>query len=183
MVISSFFLYTNGISDILSLLPKSIFNKLGICKKYFSHIILCSICGFVSGAKAISEDFKENGGNETDFSNSVIQSSNAGIGFVVGCVGVKIWNNICFGIFLFFSQIIISLVLGKLLLTHKKLSNVIEKKRNSISFSSAISKSVTSSAYTMISICAFVVAFSCFLNVFSSIISINTNSQIGRAHV
>ena len=177
MVFSSFVLYLCDFSRILSKIKVSVFNILGICKIHAIDIVLCSVCGFVSGAKIISEKFKKFGGNSLDFSNSVILSSNAGIGFLIGCVGIKIWNSIPFGIYLFLVQIGLSILLGKILLNHSKSSNnlpILSKKK--VTISSAFCKAVSSTATTLISMCAFVVVFSCFGNNLFALLGIKKGS-------
>lgn len=181
MVISSFILYASDFSAFYTHISNRAENILGICRKYIFTVFLCSICGFVNGPKAIAEDYRKNGGNDEDFSNAVILSSNAGIGFLVGCVGSKIWGDNLFGIYLFFIQITSSILLGKLLLKSNKFKSVefslnLEKAK-APSLSSAFSKAVTSSAYTIISISAFVIVFSCFLSVFCTSLRIPKDSM------
>lgn len=179
MVFFSFLLYLCDFSGILSKCNNSLFRLLGICKKYFFEVLLCSVCGFVSGAKIISEKFKKIGGSEVEFSNAVILSSNAGVGFLVGCVGVKIWDSAIFGVYLFFSQILISILLGRLILKHPKFNDtaLILPHHNS-SFSSAFCRAVSTSSLTIISMCAFVVVFSCFSGNLFSLFRIKKDSPL-----
>ncbi len=180
MILSSFILYSSAFSGFLDAIPNNVFHKLGICKKYTSPILLCSFCGFVNGPKMICEDFKKNGGSDVDFSNAIILSSNAGFGFLVSCVGVRIWHDALLGILLFIFQIFSSLLLGKLILKHPSSEDKenIKNHQSTISLSSAFSRAVTSSTFTIISICAFVVVFSCFINVFLGAIGIEKGSSI-----
>ncbi len=180
MILSSFILYSSAFSGFLDTIPNGVFYKLGICKKYTSPILLCSFCGFVNGPMLICEDFKKNGGSEVDFSNAIILSSNAGFGFLAGCVGARIWNDALLGILLFVFQIFSSLLLGKLILKHPCQDDKCNMKnqQSAISLSSAFSRAVTSSTLTIISICAFVVVFSCFINVFLGAIGVEKDSSI-----
>ena len=186
MIICSLILYTKALEPFFDLLPDKVFKVLGICRKYASIVFLSSLCGFVNGPKALCEDYSVHGGDRKEFSNAVILSSNAGIAFLIGCVGGAIWGNYLFGTYLFFVQILSSILLGKLLLKSnlkdyekiKKNDNLSKKSTYKISFSSAISKSVTSSALTLISICAFVIFFSCVVEILLNFLGLNSNSTV-----
>ena len=181
MIICSFFLYSSVFSDIFALLPKRLFSILGICKKYASHIFLCSFCGFINGPKVICEDYRKNGGNEREFSNAIILSSNAGIGFLVGFLGARLWGSSSYGVYLFFTQLFSSVILGRLLLKHDKEDETASPNESiKLSFSSAFSRAVTSSALTMLSICAFVVFFSSLSSILLNLMQIPENSTVGN---
>ena len=86
MILSSFIANSYIIERLL---PKKQKNILGICKIYLPSVILGSVAGFVTGAKCIKEIYSENQTDSVSFTNAVILSSNAGIGFVVACVGIS----------------------------------------------------------------------------------------------
>lgn len=177
MIISSFSLYSSAFSGILNRVSNKTFNKIGICRKYFSVIILCSLCGFVNGPKILCEDYKKNGGNEVAFSNAIILSSNAGLGFLISCVGVGVWHDIWLGIYLYFAQISSAIILGKLIL--KKDFESLEtnpKNEKSPNLCVAFTQSVVSSVFAIITICAFVVVFSAFTSVVLSVLNIEENT-------
>ena len=177
MIISSFLLYSSAFSDFSRLLSKDAISKLGVCRKYFFIILLCSLCGFVSGPKLICEDYKKNGGNKVAFSNAIILSSNAGFGFLISCVGVTIWNDIWLGVFLYLFQILSALFLGKTILKKPQFfSDESEAEEKSVSLSNAFTRAVTTSCSTVISICAFVVVFSCFTSVILNVVGIKEDS-------
>lgn len=182
MVISSLILYSSTFSSVFSKIPARCTKVLGVCRKYSSQIILCSVCGFVNGPKMICDDYQKNGGSTTEFSNSIILSSNAGLGFLVSCVGKKIWGDIVFGFYLFFMEMLLCFLLSKLLLNQKNYDYTRLKNESSdapkISFSSAFSRSVKSSALTVFYICAFVVFFSTLLSVITSFLKIPTTSSL-----
>ena len=177
MVISSFLLYSSAFSDFFDIAYKKLFVKLGICRKYLLTILLCSLCGFVSGPKIICEDYRKNGGNSVAFSNAIILSSNAGLGFLISCVGAGVWNDIWLGILLYFFQISSSILLGKLIL--KKGFNEKEtaiKKEKPTDFCVAFTRAVSSSVTTVITICAYVVVFSATTSVLLSALNIEENT-------
>ena len=177
MVISLFFLYSSVFSGVFNILPKGFFKKIGICRKYFATVLLCSLCGFVGGPKIICEDYKQNHVNEQDFSNAIILSSNAGIGFLVSCVGIGIWNDAWFGISLYLFQMLSVFMLGKRVLKHSEFELSSDKrKEKSLDLSVAFTRAVTTSCSTVISICTFVVAFSCFISVTLSFLGISEDS-------
>ncbi len=179
MVFFSILLYSCDFSGNLYKCNDRPFGFLGICKKYFFEVLLCSVCGFVSGAKIISEKFKKIGGNEVEFSNAVILSSNAGVGFLIGCVGVKIWDSAIFGVYLFFAQILLSILLGRLILKHPKFNDTkLNSSCHNPSFSSSLCRAVTTSVLTIISMCAFVVVFSCFSENLFSLFKVKSDSAL-----
>lgn len=190
MIFCSFILYTKALESIFNRLPNGLLSFLGICRKYVLFVLLCSICGFVNGPKLICEDYKENGGEKVDFSNAIILSSNAGIGFLIACVGSKIWGSVSFGLYLFCSQIFCSFLLGKLLLRPSKKSSELSQKNHEDSHMKALENSVqkdsvfksffnavSSSSFTMISMCSFVIVFSVFSEILRLILNFDINSN------
>lgn len=108
MVLSSVILYTMGTLENYKILNILLDN----CKTYANEIFLGSLCGFVIGAKGICEKFKATD-SKTDFNRAIVLSSNAGVGFVVGCVGCVIWKSIWFGICLYVAQILSAIIIFK----------------------------------------------------------------------
>ena len=162
MIFFSFILYTKAFEGVFERLPNKAVSFLGICRKYFLYVLLSSMCGFLTGPKLICEDYDKNGGDDDEFSNAIILSSNAGLGFLISFLGNKIWGNIWFGIYLFLIQILTSLLLGKLLFLKKNSSeNFNNQSLNSdkISIQNSLVKAISSTSYTMISVCGFVTFF------------------------
>lgn len=160
MLVSSFLIYSRLIDDIILKAKIPVENILGVCKIYLSSVILGSVSGYVTGPKCICAIYSSSNSNDREsFSNSVILSSNCGIGFVVSCVGIIIWDSITFGIFLYTLQILISLLLGKLLLKGnvKNYDYNISKRAD---FTDSFTLSVTNTASSLIGISAFVIFFS-----------------------
>jgi len=165
----SLFTINTGIIDFV--IPKCFFkalSKLGICKKYTSSVIAGSISGYVTGAKCICSLADKNSSNNS-FTYSVILSSNAGIGFVISCVGVLIWNDIFFGLFLYIAQILIAIFLGVIIFPSVNVDNNIylpPKKR----VTEALINSVNGTASSVISISFFIIAFSLLCDTLSILI-------------
>ncbi len=174
MVISSFISNTYIIEKLLS---KSKNNILGICKIYLPSIILGSIAGFVTGAKCIREIYSKNPTDSESFSNAIILSSNAGIGFIVACVGVRIWNSTIYGFILYAFQIIISLFLGKIFFRKKQDENyfIITQKANYIN---AFTDAISSSAQVIITMCSFIIFFSIIITTISTLFPIETRTEV-----
>ena len=146
----------SNINNASTSTPSKIF---GICKIYYSAVIFGSISGFVTGAKCICKIYDNDKTDHASFNHSVAVSSNAGIGFTVSCVGILIWGSPLFGILLYLTQIISALILGRIFyekceseysLTYGRRANYIK----------AFTDAVTSSAFSLLSICAFVTVFS-----------------------
>ena len=119
MIITSTFLYSKVFSRIN---PKKLYN-LGVCKKYFSTSLIASLCGFVVGPKTICEDASSSQMKSKDFSSAITMSSNAGIGFVIGCVGARLWGSVLFGALLFVFQILSSICINKVIFNIKSDEN------------------------------------------------------------
>ena len=177
MVISSLIVYTTCFDGLFSKLPDRLFNILGVCKKYCVPIITGNLCGFVTGAKCICDIYKENQSDESEFSDSVILSSNAGIGFVVGYVGSKLWGDMRFGIFIYSVQIISAFLLnGVFHIFEKKKEKSKERayfvKEAQNSFFASLARSVASACSAILQVCAFVVFYSLIIDLFSSLFSL-----------
>ena len=108
MVLSSIMLYTIRVDGDYKISK----NILDNCKIYTNEIIIGCICGFVIGAKGICGKYKANY-SENDFNRAILLSSNAGIGFVIGCVGCTIFNDIFYGVYLYAMQILSGYILFK----------------------------------------------------------------------
>ena len=168
MILSSFLINSNIIDNQLNFANSKQLNKLGICKIYLSSILLGSISGFVTGAKCIRELYTKNYTDKISFTNAVVLSSNAGIGFVIVCVGMKIWNSITYGILLYFFQIIISLIIGKFILP--AIRNDYEYNYNKKNdYIKSFSDAVSTSSQNIILIIAFIATFSVLITVLTSV--------------
>ena len=140
--------------------------KLGICRIYLSSIVSGSLSGYVTGAKCICDITDKKAAQKDEFTNAVILSSNAGLGFVISCVGALIWKNLLFGIYIYFSQLIISLLLGALILPKAKDENTffVPNEKGMIN---AITDSVGSAASSVIIISSYVISFSLLCDIAS----------------
>ena len=160
MVLSGFFMNISGKKHTIVKNEKSYSDKY---KASCFVILLSWISGFVVGPKYLCENELEQ-----DATSKVFLCSNAGIGFVISYVGVILWGNIFFGIFLYFIQLIWSLTIY-LLIEGNSFSNNIEKFRQPII--SAMTSSIQNSTRSMLDICGFTVIFSIIKNIFSKFLN------------
>lgn len=178
ILLSYFVINSNLADEMIYKYIKSSKNLLGICKIYLSSIILGSVSGFITGPKCICSIYSKEEENDAQaFSDSVILSSNCGVGFVISCVGILIWNSVEFGIFLYISEIVTSLILGKLLLrgycnkeycyTHCKLSLI-----------DSFTYSVSSAFSSVFNACSFVIFFSLLSDIFALYINSTISSLL-----
>lgn len=124
----------------------------GVLKNDVGIVISSWISGFLIGPRLLFEKY-----GEEDLTDYALLTSNAGIGFVVSYIGISLWNNIYWGIFLYISQLLVSLLIFKISKTKVKnsYSASVEKK----SISDCIVKSVQSSTKTMLDICSYTIFF------------------------
>lgn len=179
MILSSFIVSYNPVNIGVSALF-SPFNKiLGICKIYTSPILLGNLSGFVTGPKLICEAYNSND-NKNDFSKAIILSSNAGVGFVISFIGINLWGDIFFGIFLYITQILASITISKIVFfNHKPNQNNTSKKIKWTSFSTAVSNSVVSSTKSIIIVSSYTILFSVIISLIYKITKIEKASVIG----
>ncbi len=142
---------------------------LGIDKKFFSIIVPSWISGFLVGPKLLE---KHNG--QIDKTDYVIITSNAGIGFVISLVGVTLWNNLLFGIYLFAVQIITAIVLFNL--TKKRGFVSSDVTSSPVPMLTGITNAVNQSTKTMLDICGFTIFFSVVKLTACTILKIKKNS-------
>ena len=144
----------------------SLSDLLGVCKIYKSAVILGSVSGFVTGAKCICGIYDNRKTDCSSFNHAIAVSSNAGLGFVISCVGILIWDSVFIGFVIYITQICLALILGRLF--YGRCNNteiyVSEKKRSNIK---AFTDAVVSSTSSVLNICSFVIVFSLIGDVLS----------------
>ena len=145
---------------------------LGNCKIYLNEILIGNICGFVIGAKGICQKFNDYT-DINDFNNSIFLSSNAGVGFVVGCVGGVIYENINFGIFLYIVQIISGYIIFKLCAKKRETCIVFADNTKGQGLIEGIVKAVKVSTSTILTVCGFNVFFSALCDLIINSFGIN----------
>lgn len=147
-------------------------NILGNCKIYTIPILTGMLSGFISGPRAICSIYDKYKGDERDFTLAVSLSSNAGIGFVIACVGVRIWEDVSYGIVLYFSQIFSALLVYYFLKSQNKKDvccySFVEQKRKNI-----LSSSIINAFNSICIICSFYIFFNFILELFRYTFNLN----------
>lgn len=132
-----------------------------------SALLLGFISGFPIGAKTIAELYTDGALSSEEATRLLSFCNNTGPAFLIGGVGA-LFHSVQFGVFLYLSEILLSLLTGFLLGRGKSVScsdKASEKKlfvRNSPSLVDAIAKS----GAAILKICSFVVAFQIFIGIF-----------------
>lgn len=88
------------------LVPKRLESILGICKNTTSIVVAAWVSGYVTGPKILNGRC-----GDEDATSLVFLTTNAGVGFVVSYIGISLWNSITFGLFLYFSQLLFSVLI------------------------------------------------------------------------
>ena len=163
-------------SIIAQLLSKISLNKnskklLGMEKRLLSIALPSWISGFLIGPKLLckSKSFS----NQT---NNVILTTNAGVGFVISLVGITLWNNIGFGIYLYAVQIMTSIAIYNILKKREPIPLDIDFEQKP--FLTIISNSISQCTHTMLDICGFTIFFSSIKFSLCSLFRINNKSII-----
>ncbi len=151
---------------------------LGNCKIYKIPILTGMLCGFIVGPKAICSIYDNFEGDKNDFTISVALSSNAGIGFVLGCIGTKIWNDLYFGVFLYLCQILSAYLV--FLFFKSKASSKLNKMKSVhyVKNGNIISNAIISAFNSLCIICSFYIFFGLVTQIFSNVFNFNANTVI-----
>jgi len=130
---------------------------------------LGNLCGFPIGAKMTAFLHKQGEISSEEASRLCAISGNASPAFIVQAVGVLLWNDTCFGIYLFSIQISFSLIcgiiLGKLGETHDN-HTLSAREYTTECFSKSFCFAVTESASACVALCGYIVCFSALLSLF-----------------
>ncbi len=159
LLISQAILCSNWLDASLNSGKKHSNNILGICKIYFSSIAIGLLCGFIVGASDICEKSKRFGHKNHNLTDYIFLSTNASCGFVIGCVGAVLLNNVIIGIYLYISQIVISLILFAVFKEKGSLNESIAYSQNKVSSFKLISSSIKRATDAMLSICSYTIVF------------------------
>lgn len=169
MVMSSM-IVQSGAADILGrLLPISKLYSLPVCAS--APIIIGAVCGFPLGAKAATELYEKGYINKTETEILISISNNAGPSFLIFVIGANYWNDIKFGIFLYISQIICSvissLIINSLLFPIKGNNKEKYSSTEITNIAESLSESISSASISSLKICGYIT----FFNVLNTVIS------------
>ncbi len=168
MILSSLFVQCGALKYILNSKKEHI---LGIDKSVFEIMVISWISGFLIGPRLL-----KGRSSNYDLTSYYILSSNAGIGFVVSFVGFILWNNVYYGIFLYFVQICSSFIIFRA----PKNSGYVKASAYSKSkpLITSLSSSIQMCTGSMLEICGFTVFFTVIKDVFVSIFHIKNSKAI-----
>lgn len=132
-------------------------------------IALSFIGGFPVGAKNIQTLYEQHEIDENCANRLLSYCINPGPAFIITGVGAAMLGSMQTGIILFTAQILASVIVGVVVSLKEKNSVYIKAKNEQMGISEAFVKSVNDNVRTMLSICAFVVVFSSFIEVIKQI--------------
>ena len=144
----------------------------GLNGSFASAIILSLVGGYPVGAKSINSLYKKGAANENDCKKASLFLVCSGPGFLINFVGTQIYGSEKIGLILFGSQCVSVFIIGYILKFFYR-NNSNSNSNNEILFDTsqkgdALVKSVLDGAKGMFAICAFVVLFSAFTEIFCS---------------
>ena len=144
--------------------------KLGVHKSDIGIILTSWVSGFIVGPKNFSKKYRG------DITSYALLTSNAGFGFVVSLVGVALWNNMQFGIYIFIVQLMISFFI---FIVSKKDFRTLQVEDNvKKPFFNTVTNSVLLSTKTMLEICGFTIFFSIIKFTIKTIFCLDKKSNI-----
>ncbi len=128
-------------------------------------LVMSILSGYPIGAKIIADLYSKNQITEVEAKKMSVFCTTSGPIFVIGAVGVTMFNSYKFGLILYFSHILSSIILGILfnLVTKKKTSKnnnlVIKQKLNIIKTPNIISNSINQTINSLFIVAAYITIF------------------------
>ena len=177
MIFSSIISKSSLVNKVLRSFFKSVYLILGICIKYVDVLFWGNLSGFVVGPKLLAEE-NDSIDENLPITKYILLSSNAGIGFVISFIGQAVYGNFLFGLSLYFSQILISLILNSFVFFKKDKIKIYNSEHKKLPFLLSVSNSISSTANAFITICANTVVFSTLSSLLVKIIGLPTNSVL-----
>lgn len=138
--------------------------------KLLSSVFIGNLSGYPVGGKLCGELIN----SDTSFIEALLTLTcciGAGPGFTVGAVGTGILRSTQMGLLLFSSQVLTSLTAFILLLFVRKRRTESAHKQREFIFSKVLTDAVREGCSASLTICGFVVLFSCLLGIFENILS------------
>ena len=158
--------FTELLSHVLSRPVKFLFNVSGNCA---SAILLGCIAGFPIGAKCAAALYEKGQCDKAEVERMLPYCNNAGAAFVIGTIGIGIFNDYKTGVMIYAVQIISAVICGVILSFPRHKITEYVKSGNSSPLS--ISKAIINAGMSMISICGHICFFSFILSVILKFIS------------
>ncbi|MEG0898879.1 MAG: hypothetical protein RSF40_04110 [Oscillospiraceae bacterium] len=159
MILSSFVSLTplsHYISKLLAPLTTNIFHLSG---KYSTPLFFSLIGGYPIGARILSDMLSRGETSEKSIERMLCFCVNCGPAFLIGIVGIGIFQSAEVGIILLVSQIFSSFIIAALTAPNKIVAKKYYEPPISANIHTALVESITKSTLDMLTICGFVVAF------------------------
>ena len=158
----------------------------GISGEGASAFLLGTLCGFPIGTRVAISLYERGNISRDELSRLVCFSNNPSSAFVISAIGATLFGCREFGVALYFITIVSSLIVGmiqNLLLPSDITVDTCKstKERKGQGGIAVFSEAVSSSALSMLKICAFIVFFSSFTGVVGVLLSHFGASQSARA--
>lgn len=172
LVLSSYIL-KSGLSHYLSYPLKKIVAVLfKLPEEAVTVIIMSVIGGYPVGANMIAELYQSKRISEESGRHLLYFCVNPSLSFTLSYVGAIVCKNIKIGIIIYSSIFLSSLIIGSAFRWINKYNNIPVKKHDTYTLNilTSISESITSGAYSMISVASVIIMFSCFKEIISTVI-------------
>lgn len=171
--VSAKILVSSGVCEGLSKTPlRRLFPLLGVSASGFSALIIGFLSGFPTGAAVLADSVSRGGMSREEAAGLLPFCNNAGASFVIGTVGILIFDSAEIGRMLFLAQITASLF--AVVLTAKRraafLSTYALSRKTPDSTWSIFTSAVARGALSMVSVCGYVIFFSVVTGMFLRIL-------------
>jgi hypothetical protein len=142
----------------------------GISEAGVGAFLLGAVCGLPLGGRYALTLYSSGSISKEECERLMGLSSNAGVGFVAIGVGKAVWGDLSFGWLLYVTQILSVIIVGTVLFRPRKTISIAPAALNRVKkpITKSVVEAVSSSAFNMLRVCAFVVIF----GLISSFISI-----------
>lgn len=185
MAVASF-IVKSGLSQKIGKPLGGITKKLFGLSGCFAPVILLSMLGgYPVGAKGISELEKCGAATKREAEKAALFAVCAGPGFIINFVGVSLYRSTEVGLIILCSQVISVIIIGiaiNLVDKHrnddKSESNITKSCSKPCSVGTAVVDAAAESSKGILSICAFVVLFSAFTEIFGALIQDDTAENL-----
>lgn len=182
LVLSSF-VQSSGVLDFAGEKTNRFFGKVfNFSGKAGCTVFFSLFAGFPVGCSLASSLLSQNKICRNEAKRIALSSVNAGPAFVIGAVGTALLSSVRAGVIIFVSLSLSSLMiafLSRFILPSEKITQSSEK--SSLSLSESLVSSVYNASKSMFIICAWIILFSCFLNIVSSRTQSDTFSVASKA--
>lgn len=170
MVASELLVLSGAVERLGRFLSRPCRTLFGLSGDAFCAVLLGMLCGFPIGTRCAVSLYRDGRINEEDLSRVLAFSNHPSSAFLLSTVGLSLFGSFRIGLLLYLSTLLSSLLLQIFfhLLRWDKRKKAGTRKARTLpplsseppSFASALSAAVSSSALSLLSICAFVIFFS-----------------------